>query len=93
MERTIKPEILKNELAGKYILDVRRSHDHIASSEQIAGTNRRVTISPRSSGSAGPRMKTGASASCSRTSTASRKLATPNISTRPASAATTGPTP
>ncbi len=39
MERTIKPEILKNELAGKYILDVRRSHDHIASSEQIAGAN------------------------------------------------------
>jgi rhodanese-related sulfurtransferase len=39
MERTIKPEILKTELAGKYILDVRRCADHAASTEQIAGAN------------------------------------------------------
>jgi rhodanese-related sulfurtransferase len=39
MERTIKPEILKNELVGKYILDVRRAHDHAASAEQLAGAN------------------------------------------------------
>ena len=39
MERTIKPETLKSELAGKYILDVRRIADHTASSERIAGAN------------------------------------------------------
>ena len=39
MDRTIKPELLKNELSGKYILDVRRSHDHDASIEQLAGAN------------------------------------------------------
>ncbi len=39
MERTIKPETLKSELAGKYILDVRRTDDLAASSEQIAGAN------------------------------------------------------
>jgi rhodanese-related sulfurtransferase len=39
MERTIQPETLKTELTGKYILDVRRSHDHVASNEQIAGAN------------------------------------------------------
>ncbi len=39
MERTIKPETLKNEIAGMYILDVRRVADHTASSEQIAGAN------------------------------------------------------
>jgi rhodanese-related sulfurtransferase len=39
MERTIKPETLKTELAGKYILDVRRTHDHEASKEQLAGAN------------------------------------------------------
>lgn len=39
MERTIKPEILKHELTGKYILDVRRTADHAASAEQIAGAN------------------------------------------------------
>ena len=39
MERIIKPDVLKTELSGKYILDVRRSADHAASSEQIAGAN------------------------------------------------------
>lgn len=37
MERSIKPEILKSELAGKFILDVRRADDRDASSEQLAG--------------------------------------------------------
>jgi rhodanese-related sulfurtransferase len=37
MDRTIKPETLKNEIAGKYILDVRRADDRNASSEQLAG--------------------------------------------------------
>jgi rhodanese-related sulfurtransferase len=37
MDRTIKPEILKNELTGKFILDVRRAADRDASSEQLAG--------------------------------------------------------
>jgi rhodanese-related sulfurtransferase len=39
MERTIKPETLKTELAGKFILDVRRSADLAASDEQIAGAH------------------------------------------------------
>jgi rhodanese-related sulfurtransferase len=39
MERTIKPATLKTELAGKFILDVRRVADYAASSEQIAGAN------------------------------------------------------
>ena len=39
MDRTISPEILKAELAGKYILDVRRAEDHHASSEQLATAN------------------------------------------------------
>ncbi|HNA81047.1 MAG TPA: rhodanese-like domain-containing protein [Thiobacillaceae bacterium] len=37
MDRTIKPETLKSELAGKFILDVRRADDRAASSEQLAG--------------------------------------------------------
>ncbi len=39
MERTIKPEALKSELAGKFILDVRRADDLAASGEQLAGAN------------------------------------------------------
>ncbi len=39
MERSIHPDILKSELAGKFILDVRRADDHQASSEQLAGAN------------------------------------------------------
>lgn len=39
MDRVIKPETLKTELAGKYILDVRRVGDHHASSEQLAGAH------------------------------------------------------
>ena len=39
MDRTIKPETLKNEIAGMYILDVRRIADHTASTEQIAGAH------------------------------------------------------
>jgi rhodanese-related sulfurtransferase len=39
MERTIKPETLKTELAGKYVLDVRRAADRQASSEQLAGAH------------------------------------------------------
>ena len=39
MDRTIKPESLKNELAGKFILDVRRADDLAASSEQLASAN------------------------------------------------------
>jgi rhodanese-related sulfurtransferase len=39
MDRTISPVTLKAEIAGKYILDVRRSHDRDASSEQLAGAN------------------------------------------------------
>lgn len=35
MERSIQPEILKSEFAGKFILDVRRSADRDATSEQI----------------------------------------------------------
>jgi rhodanese-related sulfurtransferase len=37
MERSIKPDTLKSELAGKYILDVRRAADHDASPERLAG--------------------------------------------------------
>jgi rhodanese-related sulfurtransferase len=37
MERTIKPETLKNELAGKLILDVRRAGDREAAPEHLAG--------------------------------------------------------
>lgn len=39
MDRTIKPEHLKNALSGKFILDVRRADDLTASSEQLAGAN------------------------------------------------------
>ena len=39
MDRSIKPETLKSELAGKFILDVRRADDRNASSEQLAGAN------------------------------------------------------
>ena len=39
MDRTINPEALKNELAGKYLLDVRRVDDMAASSEQLAGAH------------------------------------------------------
>lgn len=39
MERTITPETLKAELAGKYVLDVRRVADHHASTEQLAGAH------------------------------------------------------
>lgn len=39
MDRSIKPEALKSELAGKYILDVRRAVDRDASTEQLAGAN------------------------------------------------------
>lgn len=37
MERTVKPDTLKTELAGKLILDVRRAADRAASPEQLAG--------------------------------------------------------
>ena len=37
MDRLIKPETLKTELAGKFILDVRRADDRAASSERLAG--------------------------------------------------------
>jgi rhodanese-related sulfurtransferase len=39
MERSIKPETLKTELTGKFILDVRRADDLAASSEQLAGAH------------------------------------------------------
>lgn len=39
MERSIKPDALKSELPGKYILDVRRVADHHASTEQLAGAH------------------------------------------------------
>ncbi len=39
MERTIKTEILKNELAAKLILDVRRAGDLAVSTEQLAGAH------------------------------------------------------
>jgi rhodanese-related sulfurtransferase len=39
MDRTISPATLKTELAGKYLLDVRRSDDMAASTEQLAGAN------------------------------------------------------
>lgn len=37
MERTIKPEILKNELAGKLILDVRRPADRDIAPAHLPG--------------------------------------------------------
>ena len=39
MDRSIKPETLKSELAGKFILDVRRADDLANSSEQLAGAS------------------------------------------------------
>ena len=39
MDRTIKPDTLKTELAGKYLLDVRRIDDQATSSEQLAGAH------------------------------------------------------
>ena len=39
MDRTIKPETLKTELADKLILDVRRADDRNASGEQLTGAN------------------------------------------------------
>jgi len=36
MDRSIKPDTLRTELAGKYVLDVRRVPDHAASIEQLA---------------------------------------------------------
>jgi rhodanese-related sulfurtransferase len=36
MNRTIKPEQLKTQIANKYILDVRREADRAASTEQLA---------------------------------------------------------
>ncbi len=37
MERTIKPDTLKASLATKHLIDVRRTVDHDASSEQLPG--------------------------------------------------------
>jgi rhodanese-related sulfurtransferase len=37
MERTINPDSLKNELAGKLILDVRRAADRAAAPEHLPG--------------------------------------------------------
>lgn len=37
MERTVKPETLKQELAGKLILDVRRAADRDASTDRLPG--------------------------------------------------------
>ena len=37
MERTIQPDALKSQLAGKLILDVRRSGDRDAAPERLAG--------------------------------------------------------
>jgi rhodanese-related sulfurtransferase len=39
MERTIKPESLKAELAGKHLIDVRRKADLDASSEALPGAS------------------------------------------------------
>ncbi len=39
MDRTINPETLKQDLDGKYVLDVRRCADHAASPEQLAGAH------------------------------------------------------
>ncbi|MDO9226364.1 MAG: rhodanese-like domain-containing protein [Pseudomonadota bacterium] len=39
MDRTIKPETLKSELAGKFVLDVRRVGDHHAATDQLAGAH------------------------------------------------------
>ena len=37
MERTIKPETLKSQLADKHLVDVRRAADREASAEQLPG--------------------------------------------------------
>jgi rhodanese-related sulfurtransferase len=37
MDRTIKPETLKNEFTGKFILDVRRAADREAAPEHLPG--------------------------------------------------------
>lgn len=37
MERTIKPEALKSQLADKHLIDVRRAADRDASSDQLPG--------------------------------------------------------
>ena len=39
MERTIKTDALKNELDNEFVLDVRRTSDLAASSEQLPGAN------------------------------------------------------
>ncbi len=39
MDRTITPDTLKTELPGKFVLDVRRSDDLAASTEQLAGAH------------------------------------------------------
>lgn len=39
MERTIKPETLKNELAGKHVIDVRRKNDLDVATEQLPGAS------------------------------------------------------
>lgn len=39
MERTITPESLKNELAGKHVIDVRRKNDLDASNEKVPGAS------------------------------------------------------
>lgn len=39
MDRTIAPQTLMAELAGKYLLDVRRAADREASGEQLAGAD------------------------------------------------------
>ncbi len=38
MERTIKPEALKSQLADKHLIDVRRAADRDASKEQLPGS-------------------------------------------------------
>jgi len=39
MDRTIPPDILKHELAGKYVLDVRRAGDREAAPEHLPGAH------------------------------------------------------
>ncbi|TSA22699.1 MAG: sulfurtransferase [Betaproteobacteria bacterium] len=39
MDRTITPNTLQTELAGKYLLDVRRADDMKASTEHLAGAH------------------------------------------------------
>jgi rhodanese-related sulfurtransferase len=39
MDRTINPNTLQAEIAGKYLLDVRRVDDAKASTEQLAGAH------------------------------------------------------